>query len=285
MRAEGEWLQGPREVGREGWAEMERWRRADPLSAAARRGGRAPPAAVPQAPGGGARRGCGTPPPARPGDHDETRPVSTGKGTRRVQLVREGGGGGDGPELHVSALHPSPGGHGALDPAARAWRGTHCARSSPGADPSPLAGGLHAGTRINFWPESQPAGGLRAGAAGQLERRIEELERRLGAAQAGAPAGGAAGAGGAGGGGAGYAEGEWLQGPREWRSPLCVPASRRARPAPQRAPRTASFCGGKREGAAQRRACPPPPPLLSRTNWTSLVPPPVLTGHGGGSGM
>ena len=31
---------------------------------------------------------------ARPRPRDETRPLSTGRGTRRVHLVREGGGGG-----------------------------------------------------------------------------------------------------------------------------------------------------------------------------------------------
>jgi len=182
---------GAWEEGCEGWAEMARWRRADSPSAAAPRGGRAPPAGVPQEPDGGARRGCSMPPPPRPGDHDGRDPPLCAASS--------------------STLHPSPGRHGALDPpAARARRGTHTARSSPGADPSALAGGL------------------RTGGAGQLERRIEELERRLGGARAGARAGGAGGAGGAEGGGAGYA------GPREWSSPLCVPTPRRARPAPHR---------------------------------------------------
>jgi hypothetical protein len=71
------------------------------------------------------------------------------------------------------------------------------------------------------------------------------------------------------------------RGNRQTRRPQPPPSTRRSAPAAQ-SPGVATRCCGARgwRGCGAKRWCPPPhPPPPSRTDWTRLVPPPVLNGH------
>ena len=189
------------------------------------------------------------------GRRDETCPVSTGGGTRRVQSVREGGGGGGGggAGAHSAPCGPRPSEIPRRLQSAPCRGASRAHRCAPRGSLRPLRGrrgatenGSNVGRRRGA--TARPMRGWRrasaAGSWGASARRIRGAAARRWA-RLGGPAASAVGGG------------------RE----ICGCAGSVG---PKGAFRGAPGC----KGGAQ-----PPPPTPSRTNWTRLVPPPVLTGQ------